>query len=88
MYSNIDIVHGLQVIHDFFKRFRDKLPPGIPCKFIEKPLKIITTQNIFQFSDTFWLQLMGCAMGTSAAVNYSYMYVGLLKLECLLVDYK
>ena len=45
-------------------------------------------QNIFQFGDTFWLQLMGCAMGTSAAVNYLYAYVGLLELQRLLVDYK
>ena len=47
MYSNIDTVHGLQVIHNFFERFRDKLPPGIPCEFIEKSLEIIMTQNIF-----------------------------------------
>ena len=88
MYSNIDSVHGLQVIHNFFEHFKDKLPKHFPTEFIERSLEIIMKQNIFQFGDTFWLQLMGCAMGTSAAVNYSYAYVGLLELQTLLVDYQ
>ena len=45
-------------------------------------------QNIFQFGDTFWLQFMRCAMGTLAAVNFSCVYVSLLEIQCLLVDYK
>ena len=88
MYSNIDSVHGLQVIHDFFVHFKDKLPKHFPTEFIERSLEIIMKQNIFQFGDTFWLQLMGYAMGTSAAMNYSYVYVGLLELQILLVDYQ
>ena len=45
-------------------------------------------RNIFQFGDTYWLQTMGAAMGTSAAVNYSYIYIGLLELQSLLADFK
>ena len=88
MNGNIDSIHGLQVINNFFERFKDQLPEGFPTEFIESSLEIIMKQNIFQFGDTFWLQLMGCAMGTSAAVNYSYVYVGLLELQILLVDYQ
>jgi hypothetical protein len=40
--------------------------------------------NIFQFGDTYWKQTRGCAMGTSAAVNYAYLYVGLLEVQRLL----
>ena len=88
MYSNIDTVHGLQVVHDFFERFKDRLPFGCPTEFIEQSLEIIMKQIIFQFGDTFWLQVMGCAMGTSAAVNYSYVYVGLLELQILMVGFE
>ena len=88
MYSNIDTVYGLQVVHNFFERFKDRLPFGCPTEFIKQSLEIIIKQNIFQFGDTFWLQVMGYAMGTSAAVNYSYLYVGLLELQILMVGFE
>ena len=44
-------------------------------------------ENIFQFGDTFWIQLMGCAIRTSAIVNYSYTYISLLKMSGLLEKY-
>ena len=44
--------------------------------------------NIMQFGDTFWRQLCGTAMGTSAAVNYANFYVGILELDCILSKYK
>ena len=51
-------------------------------------LEIIMKENIFQFGDTHWLQKIGCAMGTSAAVNYAYLYVGLLEMDSLMDDFK
>ena len=51
-------------------------------------LKEIMTNNIFEFGDTTWRQVMGCAMGTSTAVNYAYLYVGLLEIKRLLVNHK
>jgi hypothetical protein len=43
--------------------------------------------NIFQFGDTYWQQKRGCTMGTSLAVNYACLYVGLLEVKCLLPRY-
>jgi hypothetical protein len=48
-----------------------------------KALEEIITRNIFQFGDTFWRQKQGCTMGTSSAVNYAYLYVGLLEVQWL-----
>ena len=45
------------------------------------------SNNIFQFGDTHWRQKQGCAMGTSTAVNYAYLYVGILEIQTLLKKY-
>ena len=88
MYSNIDTDHGIQVVKDFFEKFKEDIPSDCPVPFITEALDIVMRNNVFQFGDTYWLQLIGCAMGTSAAVNYSYIYVGLLEVNVLLVNYK
>jgi hypothetical protein len=44
----------------------------------------IMKNNIFQFGDTYWRQTSGTAMGTSTAVNYAVLYVGLLEITKLL----
>ena len=45
-------------------------------------------RNIFQFGDTFWKQIDGTAMGTSCAVNYAFLYVGLLEMVELLKNFQ
>ena len=44
--------------------------------------------NMFQFVDTFWRQLLGCAMGTSMAVNCVFLCVGILEIQTLLAKHK
>ena len=88
MYSNIDTDHGIQVVKDFFEKFKEDIPSDCPVPFITEALDIVMRNNVFQFGDTYWLQLIGCAMGTSAAVNYAYTYVGLLEVNVLLVNYR
>ena len=40
------------------------------------------------FGNTYWKQRNGTAMGTSCAVNYAFIYVGLLEIQELLFYFK
>jgi hypothetical protein len=60
----------------------------MPVDFVIEALAKIMLSNIFQFDDTYWQQTRGCAMGTSATVNYAYLYVGLLEVKRLLPRYE
>jgi hypothetical protein len=84
MYSNIDTRHGIQVLTSWLRDYRADLPQCMPVDFIIKALAEIMRSNIFQFGDTFWKQTRGCAMGTSASVNYAYLYIGLLEVQRLI----
>jgi len=54
MYTHIPTQEALEEIH------------AVPDHLI-KALELIMNNNIFQFSDTFWKQLSGMAMGTPPA---------------------
>jgi len=88
MYMNIDTDHGLEQVGEFLLAHRDLMPRGMPLNFIRASLHAIMSNNILQFGDTTWRQISGCAMGTSAAVNYSYLYVGRLETHILLKRYQ
>jgi hypothetical protein len=88
MYSNIDTDHGIDVLTQWLRDYRDNLPKCMPVDFVIEALTEIMRSNIFQFGDTYWKQTRGCAMGTSAAVNYAYLYVGLLEVQRLLPRFK
>jgi hypothetical protein len=88
MYSNIDTEHGIQVLTSWLRDYCADLPQCMPVDFIIKALAEIIRSNIFQSGDTFWGQTGGCAMGTSATVNYAYLYVGLLELQRLIPRFK
>jgi hypothetical protein len=88
MYSNIDTNHGIDVLTRWLRDYRDDLPKCMPVDFIIEALTKIMRSNIFQFGDTYWKQTQGCTMGTSAAVNYAYLYAGLLEVQRLLPRFK
>jgi hypothetical protein len=88
MYSNIDTDHGVEVMTRWLTQYPEELPPSMPVAFLLASLSEIMRNNIFQFGDTFWRQKRGCAMGTSSAVNYACLYVGLLEVRRLLPRYK
>jgi hypothetical protein len=88
MYSNIDTDHGIDILTRWLTNYRHELPRSMPVDFILASLSEIMKNNIFQFGDTFWRQKRGCAMGTSSAVNYACLYVGLLEVRRLLPRYK
>ena len=87
MYSNIESSHGTYAARKFTKLFGRNIHNfNFPMTFITECLKVIMTENIFKFGDTYWKQTTGTAMGTSCAVNYAFLYVGLLELQELLID--
>ena len=74
MYTNIDTDHALEVLEKWFQLHADEIPDDLPTKFVIDGLRIIMKNNVFQFSDTFWLQLNGTAMGTSVACMWATIY--------------
>ena len=89
MYGNIDTAHGIWVTKRFMELYGDRIKDfNIPFDFVCKCLVLIMKRNIFRFGDTFWRQKNGTAMGTSCAVNYAFLYMGLLEMLELLRDFK
>ena len=89
MYSNIDTEHGIEVIRKFILQYAIEISEmQIPVDFVIACLKVIMKKNIFQFGDTFWKQKNGAAMGTSCAVNYAFLYIGLLEMLEILKEFK
>jgi hypothetical protein len=84
MYSNIDTDHGIDIMTRWLTQHTDALPASMPTNCILAFLTKIMSNNIFHFGDTYWRQKRGCAMGTSSAVNYVCLYVGLLEVQHLL----
>jgi hypothetical protein len=87
MYSNIDMDHGVKVLTHWLTQWRAELHP-MPVNFILASLEEIMKNNTFQFGDTHWRQRQGCTMGTSSAVNYACLYIGLLEVRRLIPHYK
>jgi hypothetical protein len=88
MYSNIDTDHGIDVLTQWLRNYYGNLLTCMPVDFVIEALAKIMISNIFQFGDTYWKQTRGCAMGTSTAFNYAYLYISLLEVQCLLPCYE
>lgn len=91
-YTNIETEHGIKTLTTFLQTYVKNLPLedriDLPIDFVIKSLKQIMSTNVIQFGNTFWRQLAGAAMGTSCAVNYAYLYFGLLEMQHILEDFK
>ena len=74
MYTNIDTPHGLQVLKAWFDLHAHELPHKFPTQVVLSAIKLVMEYNVFQFDDTYWLQLTGTAMGTSLACMYATIY--------------
>jgi hypothetical protein len=88
MYPNIPIEHGIEVFETWFEKFADEIPDDFPKELFLKLLRTVMTENIFQFGDTFWLQIDGTAIGTSCACLFATMYMALCERATLLRKYK
>ena len=59
-------------LNDFEKK--KKLPPKFPLEAVEDTVITIMRNNVFEWGDMYFLQLLGTEMGTSAAVMWATIY--------------
>ena len=78
MYTNIDTNHGLEIIQKWLVTMKEeeKISQEFPTKFIMELLTLVMKENIFQFGNTFWIQLTRTAMGIPIVVIYANLYSG------------
>lgn len=86
MYANIDTDHAIEVIswwlHD--QDSKGDLPTNFPLQAVLSAMKLIMKNNIFEWGDLYFLQLLGTAMGTSAACMWATLYYAYHEVHCLL----
>ena len=86
MYTNINPQAGVKTLH----RYLQKYDPMDKCnrRFICQLLMLILYNNVFQFGDTYWVQLVGTAMGTPMACIYATIFFAYYEQTILLPKYK
>ena len=86
MYNNIDTEHAITVISWWLKDMDEKeqLPANFPLEAVIHAMKTIMRNNIFEWGDLFFLQLIGTAMGTSAAVMWATLYYAYHEVHTLI----
>jgi hypothetical protein len=82
MYTNIDMTHALHVIKGVIRKQQNYDTLHERNAVIEE-LELIMRQTIFQFGDTYWLQLNGTAMGVSPSCMYATIYFAVHEEELL-----
>ena len=86
MYNNIDTEHAITVIDWWLKELARKkeLPNGFPLEAVLSAMRYIMRNNVFKWGDLFFLQLLGTAMGTSAAVMWATLYFAYHEVHTLI----
>jgi hypothetical protein len=89
MYNNIDTDHAITVITWWLRDLdqRSLLPPGFPLEAVISAMTTIMRNNIFEFGDCYFLQLLGTAMGTSAAVMWATIYYAYHEIHTLIPNH-
>jgi len=88
MYTNIKTDIGISTIKDFLSTNLNKIPENFPHELFLQILECIMTHNVFSFSDTYWLQLTGTAMGTPSACSYATITFGHFENSIILENFK
>ncbi len=77
-----------EILTKWFDKYKHESPLSLPPKLLIAALTIIMKNNIFSFSDTFWIQTSGTAMGTPCACMNASLYFGYHERELILSKYK
>ena len=76
LYANIPNNEGIKAIKEPYEKYKEKT---VSTKVIKTFLSLILTLNNFVFNCTYYLQTMGCAMGTICAPSYANIFMANLK---------
>jgi len=74
MYTNIDTNHAIDVIGKWLDRLEGRLPPNFPLAAEKEAMILVMRNNLFEYGDMYFLQLLGTDMGTSAACMWATIY--------------
>jgi hypothetical protein len=88
MYTNINSKTGFTAIKDFIENYKNQIPDNFPISLFLEVLELVMNNNIFTFSDTYWLQQTGTAMGTPVACAYATVTFGQFENSVILCDFK
>lgn len=80
LYTNIDIVAGMNSVKKIFERYPD---PKRPDTELLQLLEINLTRNDFMFNEQFYLQIKGTAMGKRFAPAYANIFMAIWEEEVL-----
>ena len=72
LYTNIPVEEGLDAVKEALEERNDK---NVSTEFIIRLLELVLKNNLFQFNNQLFLQLIGTAMGTKCAPNYSNLFM-------------
>ena len=53
MYTNINTFHALTTLHKWLTLHKDDLPHDYPTQMVLEATKLVMTNNVFQFDDTY-----------------------------------
>ena len=91
MYTNIDTDHAIEVISEWLDNLATQIyakHPNFPIEAIKEAMELVMRNNIFEWGDMYFLQLLGTAMGTSAACMWATIYFGVHESRKLIPTYQ
>ena len=89
MYTNIDTNHAIKVISEWLDslHLNNQLPANFPLEAMKEAIMLVMENNIFEWDDLHFLQLLGTAMGTSAACMWAMIYFAVHEMGTLIPKY-
>jgi hypothetical protein len=88
MYTYIDTKTGLSTFQSFFQDNSNKISTEFPVDLFLQVLEIVMKNNIFNFANSYGIQLSGMAMGTPAACVYATITFRHYENTVLLPEFK
>ena len=82
LYTNIPQEEGIHIVCKACDAFYKTEPP-IPTHLLQRALRLILTENSFQFNGRDYLQIHGTAMGTKMAVAFANIFMAKVETEII-----